>query len=52
MNAHREKYPAAGPRRRRMPLWLRLLLMALLVLAAAVAFYFNNLNIIERLENR
>lgn len=37
---------------RRMPLWLRLVLMGLLVLAAAAAFYFNNLKIIEYLESR
>lgn len=37
---------------KRPPLWLRLLLMTALVLAAALAFYLNNLKIIEHLENR
>lgn len=35
-----------------MPLWLRILLLALLVLVAAGAFYLNNLKIIEHLESR
>lgn len=30
--------------------WLRVLLMGLLVLAAAIAFYINNLRIIEFLQ--
>lgn len=44
-----ELVPAA---RRRMPLWLRVVLMTLLFLVAAAAFYVNNLKIIEYLENR
>lgn len=34
---------------KRAPLWLRVLLMIVLILFVALAFYLNNLNIIERL---
>ena len=34
---------------KRAPLWLRIVLMILLVLFAGLAFYLNNRNIIERL---
>lgn len=34
---------------KRAPLWLRVLLMIVLVLFVALAFYLNNLKIIERL---
>lgn len=34
---------------KRAPLWLRVLLMIVLILFVAFAFYLNNRNIIERL---
>ena len=34
---------------KRPPLWLRIILMLILVLVVAYAFYMNNLDIIERL---
>ena len=43
-----EKEPQAKPSKRA-PLWLRVLLMIILLLFVAFAFYMNNLNIIERL---
>lgn len=44
-----EKKEPAVTKSKRAPLWLRVVLMILLVLFAALAFYLNNLNIIERL---
>ena len=38
-----------SPSIRRLPWWLRALLLGLLVAAASGAFYVNNLRIIERL---
>lgn len=43
-----EKEPEVG-KSKRAPLWLRIVLMILLVLFAGLAFYMNNRNIIERL---
>ena len=36
-------------RTKRAPLWLRIVLMLILLLVVCFAFYMNNLNIIERL---
>lgn len=52
MNEPPQKSDPTPAARRRMPLWLRIVLMVLLALAAAAAFYINNLKIIEHLENR
>lgn len=41
-----------NPDSKRPPLWLRILLMAIVVAVAAVAFYVNNLRIIDALSNR
>lgn len=43
MQDDRPKFESARPR------WLRYLLFAIVVLLAGVAFYFNNLRILERL---
>ena len=43
-----EKEPQAE-RSKRAPLWLRIVLMILLILFAGFAFYMNNRNIIERI---
>ena len=45
----REKEGPAVGKSKRAPLWLRLVLMIVLILFAAFAFYMNNRNIIERL---
>jgi hypothetical protein len=37
------------PENRKIPAWLRIILMGLLIAAAGWAFYLNSLNIIERL---
>ena len=41
--------PSKDEQSREIPRWLRYLLMLALVIAAGIAFYFNNLKIIERL---
>ena len=45
----REKEEPAARESKRAPIWLRVVLMIILVLFAAFAFYMNNRNIIERL---
>ena len=44
-----EKEEPAVRKSKRAPLWLRVVLMIILVLFAGFAFYMNNRNIIERL---
>ncbi len=44
-----EKEGPAKRKSKRAPVWLRVVLMIILVLFAAFAFYMNNRNIIERL---
>lgn len=46
MDAEKEPPPKQA---NRAPLWLRVLLMIVLILFVAFAFYLNNLHIIERL---
>ncbi len=43
-----DREPVVG-KSKRAPFWLRIVLMILLVLFAGLAFYMNNRNIIERL---
>ena len=52
MNREPLEQSEAAKSPRRIPLWLRIVLMGLLILFAAAAFYINNLKIIEYLENR
>ena len=44
-----EKEGPRAKKSKRAPLWLRVVLMTILILFVAFAFYMNNRNIIERL---
>ncbi len=47
-----EQRPEPEVRKNQVPTWVRVVLMALLVLVVAAAFYFNNLKIIDYLQSR